>query len=98
MSTPQQTALALCTVSYTMLMATANAMGDSQVAGIAETHLRDYARCVMQIGDAIPDVVVQELQDIGLQVATGTVEQSRRATKNMWRSSSEATESTGTTK
>ena len=88
------TALALCTASYTMLTSTALAMNDAHVASLAEKHLRDYARCVMQISDALLDVVVEELQAIGLQVATGTAEQTKRATKNMWRSSSDSVDST----
>ena len=86
------TALALCTASYTMLTSTAIAMSDSALAGLAEEHLKDYAQCVMQIGETLPDVVVQELQEIGLQVATGTAEQSKRVTKNMWRSGSDSVE------
>lgn len=79
------TALALCTAGYTMLAATANAMGESQVATLAQRHLRDYAQCVMEIGNALPGVVVKELEDTGLSVDRGSIEQTRRFTQEAWR-------------
>ncbi len=79
------TALALCTAGYTMLAATANAMGEAQVATLAQRHLRDYAQCVMEIGNALPAVVVKELADSGLAVDSSTIEQSRRYTQEAWR-------------
>ena len=92
------TALSLCTAGYTMLTATANAMGDSGVATLAERHLRDYAQLVMDISQALPRVVVEELQQIGLDVQTSTIEQSRKIVTSMWRSGSDGqAESTATT-
>ncbi|MBC5816313.1 MAG: DUF892 family protein [Candidatus Eremiobacteraeota bacterium] len=92
------TALSLCCAGYTMLNATANAMGSTEVAELANRHLRDYAQMVMAIAEALPAVVVQELQDIGLSVETGTIEQSVQATQAAWRpSGSTATVTTATT-
>ncbi len=79
------TALALCTAGYTMLAATANAMGESQVATLAQRLLRDYAQCVMEVGNALPGVVVKELEDTGLAVDRGSIEQSRRFTQEAWK-------------
>ncbi|MBC5829038.1 MAG: DUF892 family protein [Candidatus Eremiobacteraeota bacterium] len=79
------TALALCTAGYTMLAATANAMGEPQVATLAQRLLRDYAQCIMEIGNALPGVVVKELADNGLAVDDSTIEQSRRFTQEAWR-------------
>jgi len=92
------TALSLCCAGYTMLNATANAMGRTEVAGLANRHLRDYAQMVMKISEALPAVVVQELQDIGLSVETGTIDQSVQATQAAWRpSGSTATVTSATT-
>lgn len=79
------TALSLCTVSYTMLHATASAMGDTKVATLAQHHLEDYAQCVMSIAEAIPQVVIEELRSIGLNVDMAAVAQSLEATQRAWR-------------
>ncbi|MDB5026939.1 MAG: hypothetical protein JWO66_628, partial [Candidatus Eremiobacteraeota bacterium] len=68
------TALSLATISYTMLHATAVGLGVATVADLAKRHLADYARCVIQINQIIPDVVLQELRDDGENVATGAAE------------------------
>jgi ferritin-like metal-binding protein YciE len=80
------TALALCTASYTALIATANALGDASIASLAERHLQDYAQLIMQIGDALPGVVVQELRDTGLDVNTTTIATSRGTIEGSWSS------------
>ncbi|MDP9018604.1 MAG: hypothetical protein M3N19_09820, partial [Candidatus Eremiobacteraeota bacterium] len=90
------TALALCTAGYTMLTATANAMGDAQVASLAERHLHDYAQLVMDIAEALPPVVVQELQVTGLHVETGTIPQSVEVTQRAWRGGSSTATASGT--
>ncbi|MDQ6826976.1 MAG: hypothetical protein M3Z14_07260 [Candidatus Eremiobacteraeota bacterium] len=79
------TALALCTASYTMLHATANAMAESAVATLAKQHLEDYTQVVMDIGEALPVVVVKELASMGMQVDTGTIARSVTATQQAWR-------------
>lgn len=80
------TALALCTAGYTMLTATANALGNPQVARLGQQYLHDYAQCVMEIGQALPAVVVKELQVTGLDVQTGTLELSEKAAREAWHS------------
>lgn len=79
------TALSLCTVSYTMLHATASAMGETTVSALAQRHLEDYAQCVMSIAEAMPQVVVEELRAIGLNVDTNAITQSVEATQLAWR-------------
>lgn len=79
------TALSLCAAGYTMLNATANAMLSPEVADLAKAFLTDYARIVMEISEALPGIVVAELQDIGLTVETGTIEKSVEATQAAWR-------------
>ncbi|HEY8315037.1 MAG TPA: hypothetical protein VIG51_12820 [Candidatus Baltobacteraceae bacterium] len=83
------TALALCSAGYTMLQTTAHAMRDANVAALAQRHLEDYARCLMEIGQALPAVVVQELRDLGLDVDESVVETSRQAAQQAWRGGSD---------
>lgn len=82
------TALALCTAGYTLLQTTAMAMGNSTVATLAQRHLTDYAKSVMAIGQALPEVVLQELTDIGIEVATSVAEPARQAAKAAWQGGS----------
>jgi len=55
------TALALASETYTMLNATALGLGDERTATLAQTHLEDYAKIVVEISNALPGVVLQEL-------------------------------------
>ncbi len=78
------TALSLCCVSYSMLLTTANAMNDMTVASLAQRFLQDYATAVLDIGEALPAVVVQELRAIDLNVDTSVIETSRRQVQQSW--------------
>jgi len=78
------TALALCSASYTLLYTTAHALDHENVAAVARQHLDDYAACVMDIGKALPAVVVQELQSIGLPVRTSSADEALEATLAAW--------------
>lgn len=92
------TALGLCCVSYEMLIATANAYGSAQVAQLGERHLRDYALAVMEIGDAMPAIVLQDLRATGVDVSTAAAETTRNTIHEAWRarSSTSTTTTTGT--
>ena len=79
------TALNLAAISYTMLHATAVGLGDTTTADLAKRHLADYARCIMQIVQIIPDVVLQELQDDGENVQTGAAALIRQQTNEIWK-------------
>ena len=85
------TALGLCTVSYSMLLATAQAYGNAQVAELADRHLRDYATCIMQIGDIMPEIVVRDLRETGVPVVDGgSTTMTRERISDAWRSSAQA--------
>jgi ferritin-like metal-binding protein YciE len=85
------TALALCSAGYSALLATANGLGNPEVAGLAQRMLADYAGLVMEIGDALPSIVVKELDaDTDLRVDVSTVEESRQAVTSAWRSEARA--------
>lgn len=81
------TALSLCTVSYSMLLSTANAYGEPAVMQLAERHLRDYAQILMEIALAMPDIVVQDLQETGVPTNAATTNDSRRRIQDAWRPS-----------
>lgn len=85
------TVLSLATISYTMLYTTATGLGDAPVAALAQRHLADYARLVMQISQIIPDVVLQELRDDGETVAVGAEETIRQTTNEVWKSQTDVT-------
>jgi hypothetical protein len=91
------TALALCTISYSALLTTANAMGDSEVAQLAQRYLADYANSIMEIGRCIPGVVIRELQALGLDVDSGTVDDSRQQISQSWQQTSRPFHETETT-
>jgi hypothetical protein len=78
------TALALCTAGYTLLQTTAMALGNAAVATLAQRHLSDYAKSVMAIGQALPEVALGELSAIGIDVATSMAEPARKAAKEAW--------------
>lgn len=85
------TALALCSAGYSALLATANGLGSMEVATLARSLLSDYATLVMQIGEALPLVVLQELQDDpDLQVDVSTVDESRRGVTLAWQTGAQA--------
>jgi ferritin-like metal-binding protein YciE len=84
------TALSLATISYTMLNATALALGDRDTAALAKSHLQDYAGTIMDISDAMPAVVLEELRDDGEKVNTDAAELARENATSAWRSSGRA--------
>ncbi len=91
------TALALCTISYSELMTTANAMDDAEVADVAKRHLADYANAIMKIGEYIPGITIRELQANGLDVDSASVDRSRHSISECWQQTSRAFHETPTT-
>lgn len=55
------TAVTRASASYTTLNVTALGVGDDRSAKLAQQHLDEYAQIVVQISNALPGVVVQEL-------------------------------------
>ncbi len=91
------TALSLCCVSYSMLLATANAYGAPQVAQLAQRHLQDYAQVLMSIAESMPAVVARDLQETGLAADDSTTTKSTAQIVEAWRTSAQQThrETTG---
>ncbi len=94
------TALALCTIVYSELITTADAMNDRDIAEVAKRHLADYANAIMKIGEYVPGIVIRELQTNGLTIDSATVDRSRQAISECWQQTSrpfhETTTTTGT--
>lgn len=83
------TTLSLCCINYGTMLATAKAIGNARIPQLAERHLRDYARAMLQIGEAMPEVVVQELRAAGFEASSDAIAPSRSAIATAWRSSIE---------
>lgn len=79
------TALSLCCVSYSMLLSTANAYGSIAVADLALRHMRNYAEAIVEIGLLMPDVVIRDLQQTGVQVDSASAAGSRGQIQAVWR-------------
>jgi len=91
------TAMALCTAGYAMLLTTANAFRNTQVAQLAKRHLEDYAQALMEISDALPAVVVEDLKQIDMPVDEGVVATSQGQIRDAWRTGEGAHPATTTT-
>ena len=90
------TALALCTASYGMLLTTANAFGNSNVAELAKRHLQDYAQAIVDIADALPLVVIDDLNQTGMPVDRRIAAQSQSEIRAAWRTGEQTRSTTGT--
>ncbi|MDC0723141.1 hypothetical protein [Nannocystis bainbridge] len=71
-------------VSYLMLFTTANGLGDSDTALLAEQGYRDAARMVMHIDRILPSLVAQELREHNLPIAD-LEHQSRTMLARAWK-------------
>ena len=79
-----QTALALMTISYTMLHTTAVGLSDQATAELALQSLQELTPLVVEINRAVPAAVIAELQAEGLPVDTAAIESSRDSTQKAW--------------
>ena len=76
----------ISTISYEMLHTTALAMKDGR-ADLAITHLKEYVPLIMAIGDALPEVLIDELATDGTVSADrGIATQAVRNTHEAWAS------------
>ena len=73
-------------IGYTMLHATALALGDDATATLAARGLRGHASAVQEINHIIADVVVWELQKDGHQLANpNAASENRRVVDDIWK-------------
>lgn len=80
----------MAAVSYTMLHATAKALGDDPTASLAKKHLRGYAGAVQRINHIIPDVVVSELKNDGHQVQLDAASKTTKMADAAWKATDQA--------
>ena len=78
------TAFSLAAIGYVMLNTTALALGDQEVADLANHHLRDYAMGVIALHYIIPVVVVRSLQKEGLPVREDILNEVSRNVAQAW--------------
>lgn len=90
------TAIALCTASYSMLLTTANALGNAALAQLAQRHLQDYTQAIVDIGDALPFVVVEDLSQTGVPVDSAVAATSQAQIRASWRAGEHPTTTIGT--
>src|SRR5687768_15626382 len=80
------TAFNLAAIGYTMLNATALALGDQTTASLAERHLRSYAGAIQQINHIIGGVVLRELEKDDHQIANPmAASENRRLVDAAWK-------------
>jgi hypothetical protein len=72
-------------VSYDELLAIANGLDNAEVAALAQRHLEDYASVLMELGEAIPSVMLRELSESGVTVDTSTSTRTREQIRQSWR-------------
>lgn len=84
------TALALATVSYTMLHSTALGLHQGTTADVALRHLQELTPFVMEINQVIPQVVLKELSFEGYDIDFSLAPQAVRATQEAWKTESTA--------
>ena len=83
------TALSLASVSYGMLHATALGLSQGTVAELAKSHLEEIYSLIMEIGLALPRIVLKELALEGYSVETGAADQAVKNLEETWRSSAQ---------
>jgi hypothetical protein len=83
------TALSLASVSYGMLHATALGLSQGTVAELAKSHLEEINSLIMEIGLAMPRIVLKELALEGYSVETGAADRAVKNLEETWRSSAQ---------
>ena len=83
------TALSLASVSYGMLHTTALGLSQGTTAELARTHLEEINSLIMELGLALPRIVLKELTLEGYTVDTGAAELAVKNLEETWRSSAQ---------
>jgi ferritin-like metal-binding protein YciE len=91
------TALSLASISYGMLHTTALGLSQGTVAEAARHHLEEINGLIMDLGLAIPRVVLKELSFEGYSIETGVADKAVANLKDSWsRNASSQTVGAGT--
>lgn len=84
---PEDLALISLTAGgYLMLLTAARALDETELAELAELHLRDHTEGAIRILGVIPLVVVQSLREEGAEVRAEAVPSVARTVAEIWRS------------
>lgn len=83
------TALSLASVSYGMLHATALGLSQGTLAELAKSHLEEINSLIMELGLALPRIVLKELALEGYSVETGAADLAVKNLEETWRSSAQ---------
>ncbi len=83
------TALSLASVSYGMLHATALGLSQGSVAALAKSNLEEINALIMELGLAIPRVVLKELAFEGYSIDTGAADLAVKNLEETWRNSAQ---------
>src|SRR3954447_17610104 len=83
------TALSLASVSYGMLHTTALGLSQGMVAELARTHLQEINSLIMELGLALPRIVLKELTFEGYSVDAGAAELAVKNLEETWRNSAQ---------
>lgn len=78
------TALSLATISYTMLHTTALGLRQHTTAELALRNLKELTPFLIEISDAIPTVVAQELAAEGYPIEPNLAQQAVQGTREAW--------------
>ena len=80
------TALSLASVSYSMLHTTALGLTQATVAELSRQHLEEINSLIMELGLALPRIVLKELAFEGYTVETGAADLAVKNLEETWRS------------
>ncbi len=79
------TVIALATVGYAMLFATAKGLGDTPVANLAATLHKDYAKAAMALHHIVPASVLALLNEEGLSADPSVLDAVNKELDSHWR-------------
>lgn len=79
------TAFSLAAIGYVMLNTASLALGDQEVADLANQHLRDYTKAVIGLHSIIPAAVVRSLKQEGLPAREDILKDASRNVTEAWR-------------
>lgn len=83
------TAFSLATIGYVMLNTVGLALGERDVAELANQFFRDYTRATMTFHNIVPAAVVRYLQEEGLPAQEDVLQEVNRNIEEGWRGQSD---------
>lgn len=78
------TAINHSVIAYIMLQTTALAFDDQETADLCKRHLKDNAKFVMDINNYMPELVLEELRQDGLNLQESALTDMRQTISDVW--------------